>query len=153
MAEARKLRTEIDRLVEAIANGTASPTMGKAVEQREARLSEVNARLDVLKTAPSVLDLEARRLEKEARRRLGDFQALLGRNPTEARKALEALLQGPLSFAPVELPEGGKRYRIEGSATLGCAFATEGVPNGIRATARATKWRGTARMPVGRRTK
>lgn len=130
-AEGRKLRAEIDRLVAAIAAGTASPTLGQAIEQREARLSEVNARLDVLRTAPDVISLEARRLEREARKRLDDFRGLLGRNTTEARKALEALLQGPLAFTPIELPEGGKRYRIEGRASVGSVFTTEGVPNGI----------------------
>jgi hypothetical protein len=39
-----------------------------------------------------VIDLEVRRLEREARARLSDFAGLLERNPTEPRKALEALL-------------------------------------------------------------
>lgn len=125
-AEARKLRAEIDRLVAAIAAGTASPTLGKAIEQREARLSEVNARLDVLSTAPGVIDFEVRRLEKEARTRLADLAGLIERNPTEARKALEAVFTGPLTFTRVN-----KRYEIKGTAAVGTMFTTEGVPDGI----------------------
>jgi len=59
------------------------------------------------------------------------FQGFLGRNPTEARKALEALLDGPLTFAAVDAADGGRRYRIEGSAAVGTMFTTDGVPNGI----------------------
>lgn len=68
-----------------------------------------------------------------------ELNALMKRNPDEARKALETLLTAPLRFTPVELPEG-KRYRIEGEVGLEAMFATEeigrcttgGVPSGIR---------------------
>ena len=88
--------------------------------------------------APSVLDLEVRRLEKEARERLRDLRSLLGRHPDRAREVLEALLTGPLVFTPSETAEG-KRYRIEAEASLdravgagiaGCSMT--GVPSGIR---------------------
>ena len=91
----------------------------------------MRARLELIHTAPSVLSLEVRRLEKEARARLADLQGLLDRNPTEGRKALEALLTGPLKFTPIDA-DGGRRYRVEGSASVGAMFTTEGVPNGIR---------------------
>lgn len=72
-----------------------------------------------------------RRLEKEARARLSDFQALLSRNVAEGRKALEALLEGPLRFTPTETSDG-RRFLIEGSAAVGSIFSTESVPKGIR---------------------
>ncbi|HEY3235596.1 MAG TPA: hypothetical protein VGJ84_12835 [Polyangiaceae bacterium] len=128
--EARRLRNEIDRLVQALASGTESPSIAKAIGEREQQLSEVKARLQVMKAAPSVLDLEVRRMEKEARSRLADLQELLGRNPTEARKALEALFSGPLRFRQVECDDG-PRYEIEAAAIVGTMFTTDGVPNGI----------------------
>jgi site-specific DNA recombinase len=146
-AEARRLRAEIDRLVSALAAGTESPTVANAINQRETRLSQVRGRLDVLSAAPSVLDLEVRRLEKEARARLADLRGLLGRNPAEGRKALEALLAGPLTFAPVDA-DGGRRYQIEGSAALGAMFTTEGVPNGIRRPEMPTPSSTTRRSPA-----
>ena len=130
-AEARRLRGELDRLVSALAAGTASPTVAKAIDEREKRLSEVRARLDVLRVAPGVIDLEVRRLEKEARGRLADLRGLLGRNPTEARAALEALLGGPLTFAPIDAPGGGRRYRIEGATVAGAMFSTGASPTGF----------------------
>jgi site-specific DNA recombinase len=129
--EGRRLRAEIDRLVDALAAGTVSPTIARSIDEREKRLSQVQARRDVLRTAPDVLDLEVRRLEREARARLADFRALLERKPTEARKALEALLDGPLTFAAAETP-GGRRYQITGKAAVGNVFTTEGDPTGIR---------------------
>jgi hypothetical protein len=77
------------------------------------------------RTAPSV----ARILEKDARRRLADFRALLDRNPREARVALDALLEGPLSFAPVQTPEG-KRYAVTGKIAVGSLFTIDSVPRG-----------------------
>lgn len=65
-----------------------------------------------------MLDLEVRRLEKQVRARLADLQALMERNPEEARKVLETLLNGPLRFTPVETPEG-KRCRVEDEVGLG----------------------------------
>jgi len=129
-AEARALRGEIDRLVGALASGTESPTVAKAIDERERRLSEVRARLDAVRVAPAVIDLEVRRLEKEGRARLADLRGLFGRNPAEGRKALEALLDGPLSFAPTTGDAGGMRYRVEGATAGGALFTTDRIPLG-----------------------
>lgn len=133
-AEARRLRGELDRLVAALATGVESPTIAGVIGDREKRLVEVRARLEVIAVAPSVLDLEVRRLEKEARARLADFQGLLGRNVAESRKALEALLEGPLRFTPVQTKEG-RRYQISGAAAVGVLCTTDCVPKGIRSFA------------------
>jgi site-specific DNA recombinase len=130
-AEARRLRSELDRLVNALASGVESPTIAKVIDEKEKRLTEVGARLAVLRAAPSVLDLEVRRLEKEARKRLGDLRGLLGRNPTDARRALEAIFAGPLTLQAIDTDDG-RRYRIEGSAAFGTLFTTDGDPTGNR---------------------
>jgi hypothetical protein len=125
------LRSELDRLVMALASGTDSPTITTAIGGREKRLTEVRARLEVIAVAPSVLDLEVRRLEKEARARLADFQALLTRNVAQGRKALEALFDGPLRFTETQTDDG-RRFLIEGTAAVGSMFSIESVPKGIR---------------------
>ncbi len=137
-AEAKRLRGELDRLVAALASGLESPTIAAVIGEREKRLTEVRARLEVLAVAPGVLDLEVRRLEKEARARLGDFQELLTRNVVEGRKALEALLDGPLRFTPVQTKDG-RRYQISGAATVGPLCTTDCVPKGIRTPVTALK--------------
>jgi site-specific DNA recombinase len=136
--EAKRLRGELDRLVMALASGVESPTIATAIGEREKRLSEVRARLEVIAVAPSVLDLEVRRLEREARTRLADFQTLLSGNVAEGRRALEALFDGPLRFTPTQTDDG-RRYLIEGTAAVGSMFTTEGVPKGIRTPVTALK--------------
>ena len=123
--EATKLRAEIARLGEAIMSTTEAPTtLVRMMGEREKRLSTLEARLATLRTAPSVLDLEVRRMEREARKRLEDFTALMQRNPQEARAVLEALVTVPLRFGPVETPDG-KRYEFTGEIGLGTMFAPE----------------------------
>ncbi|UQA57063.1 recombinase family protein [Polyangium aurulentum] len=124
--EAKKLRGEIERLGEAIV-ATSDPPLHlvRMMGEREKRLTALESRLAAVRTAPSVLDLEVRRMEREARKRLEDLRGMLQRNPEEARKALETILGGPLRFTPVETPEG-KRYRIEGVVALEAVVAVEG---------------------------
>jgi len=86
----------------------APTTLVRMMGEREKRLSTLEARLATLRTAPSVLDLEVRRMEREARKRLEDFTALMQRNPQEARAVLEALVTVPLRFGPVETPDGAE---------------------------------------------
>ena len=118
----------------------------KMIAEREERLEMLEARLASIRTAPSVLDLEVRRLEKQARSRLEDFRELMGQNPDEARGALEALLHGPLRFTPVETPDrealpGRGRGRLEAMlAVEGIGRCTTGgVPSGIRTRVTALK--------------
>jgi site-specific DNA recombinase len=129
-AQARDLSAEIDRLVTALADGSASPAITKAIADRESRLAAVRAELHAARRAPTVIDLESRRLENDARARLADLQALFARNVTGARTALESLLGGPLTLVPVEV-EGGRRYRVDGSAALGALFTTGASPTGF----------------------
>ncbi|UQA57026.1 recombinase family protein [Polyangium aurulentum] len=123
--EAAKVRAEIARLGEAIMSTTEAPTtLVRMMGEREKRLSALEARLATLRTAPSVLDLEVRRMEREARKRLEDFTGMMQRNPQEARAMLEALVTVPLRFAPIETADG-KRYEITGEIGLETMLAPE----------------------------
>jgi hypothetical protein len=103
-------------------------TLVRMMGEKEKSLSAVEARIASMQTSPQVLDLEVRRLEKDARKRLSELQGLTSRRPEEARKALGSLLVGPLRFTPIETPEG-QRFSIEGQ--LGMS-SNDGVPSGIR---------------------
>ena len=65
-------------------------------------------------------------MEREARRRLRDLRGLLERNPDEARRALEALLDGPLRFQPTETP-AGRRYEIRGKIAVGTQIPVQSL--------------------------
>lgn len=126
--EASRLRAEITRLVQVLASVDQKPeAVIQGIAERQDQLSALEARMKAAKVAPSALDLEVRRLEKEGRRRLGDLRAMLERNPDEGRKALETILGGPLRFTPIETPEG-KRYKIEGVVALETVVAVESKP-------------------------
>lgn len=127
---AATLRREIDRLATALVATDEKPhTVVRLIAEREKALGEVEARLAAARVAPSAIDLETRRMEKEARRRLGEFRELLQRRPEEGRRALEALLAEPLVCHPVETDEG-KRYQVSGKIAVGSLFAIDGDPNG-----------------------
>lgn len=139
--EIRTLTVEIDRLTEGLASGSEKPgAVVRAISEREKRVTALQARLAAIRTAPSVIDLEARRLEQEARRRLVEFRAVFGRRPSEARTALEALLDGPLRLTPVDV-DGEKRYQVDGLVAVGGLITTVCVPNGIRTRATGLKGR------------
>ncbi len=101
----------------------------RLITEREKRLADLDAHIAVARTVPSVLDLEVRRMEAEARRRLADLRGMLSRSLTEGRRALQAMLDGPLRFEP----NADRRYDIRGALAAGGAlFTTESVPRGIR---------------------
>lgn len=143
------LRQELQKLAEALLVTEDKPhTIVRLIADREKALGDVQARLAAFSAAPGAVDLETRRLEREARRRLVQLRALFDRNPHEARGALEALLDGALSFQPIETPDG-KRYEITGKIALGSLFTIEGVPRGIRTPVSDVKSRGPGPLDDG----
>jgi site-specific DNA recombinase len=127
-ARATGLKGEIRNLAALVAKGVDSPTIAEEIAEREKHLRVVQSRVDATRTAPSVLDLEIRRLEVEARKRIGDLRDLCRRRPEEARRALKALFDGPLKMTPVATPDG-PRYGVEGRLASG--FILFATPTGI----------------------
>jgi hypothetical protein len=98
--------------------GGSVEALAQKLSPRQERLSGMEARLKMLKVPPEVLKLEVRRLEAEARHRIDHFRDLLDRDREEARKVVEALLDGPATFTPIETAEG-RRYKVEGRIATG----------------------------------
>ena len=129
--EATRLRGEIERLVMALATIDQKPeAVIRGIAERQEQLSALEARMRAAKAAPDVLNLEVRRLEKEARQRLADFTGAMERNPQEARRVLEALVSGPLRFTPIETTDG-KRYKIEGEVGLDAMLTADGSAGAV----------------------
>ena|SRR6478736_793051 len=128
--EAERLRGEIGRLVAAIAAGGPQPqAIVEAVAERQERLSGLDARLKAAQAAPGAIDLEVRRLEREARGRIAELRTVLERNPDEARALMRSVFDGPITCTAIQT-SAGKRFQIEGSAVIGPIFAGEaGVSN------------------------
>lgn len=120
-SERRKLRKEIDRLAEAIAELGHSSALATKVAQREARLAQLDGEIAAVRAAPGAIDAEAHQLEAEVRSRVAELRELLGRCPAEARTVMEALFDGKVVFTPIR-DERGARYRIQGKIRTGALF-------------------------------
>ena len=138
--EEARLKREAERLTAALATSDDAPeAVVKAIADRDRRLRAVRSQLDTLRAGPALIGAELNGLEAEARRRLADFHDLLRRHPTEARKVMVAVLDGPLTFTPV-VQDGHRRFRIEGRCLgPGAAFLTVRDPSGIRTRVHALK--------------
>ena len=130
-SEATKLRKEIANGVDSLVKMGHSPAVAAAVAEREVELQRIEGRIEAAKAALGAIDLETRRLESEARDRLVKLRELLESKPIEARKAMEALVDGPIYFKP-EFVEEKRRYRVTGTiawADLICPTLSD--PKGI----------------------
>jgi DNA invertase Pin-like site-specific DNA recombinase len=127
--EGRGLRTEIDRLVAAVATSDDKPEpLVKAIGERQDRLNDIEARLRAVQAAPKAIDLELRRMEAEAKKRIDHLEEVFERNPDEAREALSELFPSKLTFTQI-VTANGPRFQIEGEAVIGRLLAVEGFPN------------------------
>ncbi len=103
--EARELRIEIDRLVTAIATANDKPEpLVRAIGERQERLSQIESRLRAAQAAPEAINLELRRMEAEAKKRLSDLAGVFERNPDDAREALRELFPDKLTFTASRHP-------------------------------------------------
>lgn len=92
------------------------------------RFGELDARIQVLKTAPNVIDLELKRLEVATRERLAKLHKTLHGNIQEARQAIQSVLESPLTMPPRE-DSNGREYSITGRLVLGQALAVDIAPS------------------------
>lgn len=122
--EASKLRAEIQRLVTAIATGSDQPDLLRGITERRERLSGIEDRVRNARVVPSEIANELDRVEVEARKRLGRFQAFLVEKGEMGRQVVMAALVGPIKVTPLDLPEG-RRFKLEGEARVGKLLATE----------------------------
>jgi hypothetical protein len=132
-AELGKLDREIKRLVAvaaSLADADQPEELAKQIEEKTRRRREVRAHLDAMRATPDLLSVEVQQLEKEARTRLADLRGLFTRTPAQARRTLEAMFKGPITFTPT-MVEGAPRFDLSGVATT-TMFHKQGDPNGIR---------------------
>jgi site-specific DNA recombinase len=128
--QAGKLRTEIQNLVNT-ARRLSDPTpVLEAIEESTRQLKAIDARIEAAKATPKAIDIEVRRMEQEARKRLRDLKSMLALDGDEPRKAMEALLAGPVVLKPVK--EGRRaHYEISGAITTGAFCVNVASPQGF----------------------
>ena len=111
------IQTRLHHLVEAIANGKSTESVIASLHQEEARKKVVAQELSRLDSLAQVVCLDAKRLAKDLRSRLGDIPALFSRHVPLARQMLRKLLDGHIVCEPIV--EGGKPgYRFTATGTF-----------------------------------
>jgi DNA invertase Pin-like site-specific DNA recombinase len=136
-AEITRVEKEV-RNLRALARGLdAEPDQDLANEYAAAcaRARQLRARLEVLETTPAAINTEVKHLEVDLRKRIDKLRAVLSAKPIEARRAVEALIEGPIEFHPMRT-EQGSRYVLKGKIVAGALFSIEGDPDGTRSKLR-----------------
>ncbi len=131
--ELRKLKSELDNFVNMISQGFGSESIGKAVMERESKITMLQE--EIKKTAGLSRNAlpEKKKLRESARKDLGEFEVMLASTDvTMARKAIATLLTTPDGeFMPIrigstETQERGKLV-FEGKLAAGRVFSRSGT--------------------------
>jgi len=96
-AEAKKLRAEVNRLVEGLATGKATTTVTGAIAEREERLKEIEESLAGL-TEVEGIDIE--RFRDDVMATVADWREHLKRNKITAQQVLRKILPQKLTVTP-----------------------------------------------------
>ena len=95
------------------------PSLLEAMRARERRVVDLKAQLEhvdgLARSEPPTLTAKVR---AQIRARLQSWEALLRRNPNDARPTLRRLLVGRLTLTPRQLP-AGRFYEFSAVATYG----------------------------------
>lgn len=104
------LTREAARLADAIAARPESAALQTALATREARLRELRAERAALPPVAPAAPVD----DEALRRQLDDLRRLFAQDTPGARRALELLLDGPLTARPVVTPDGKRRHHLAG---------------------------------------
>ncbi len=129
-SERRKLANQIDALTETLSDAprAARAAIVSKLDEKQRHLSELEAKLASSRVAPDAIDKELRRLEREAKVHLKELRAALEGDVETARRILEQVIDGGLTFTP-ENERGDRRFRIEGNLSAS-ALASWKRPQG-----------------------
>ena len=122
------IQTRLHHLVEIIANGKSTDSVIASLHQEESRKKVLLKELSGLDSLSQVISLDAKRLTRDLRGRLGDLPALFSRHVPFARQMLRKLIDGHIECMPVM--EGGKPgYRFTATGTFDRLLAGVKVVN------------------------
>ena len=118
-AELATVEREIARLVEALAYGGEMESVVAALKARQGHQQELRETITAASTIRPRLDRNA--VERQVRKRLTQWRALLAADTQEGRQLFREVLAGPIGFTP----EKGITlvYRFEGEVQVGHLFA------------------------------
>jgi hypothetical protein len=129
-------------LVAAIASGGQLAGLLDALRDREAQLLTVEAQCAEARVARLPRAAELARIRCEIGALAASWRRVLADEPANARPIISMLLQGRMTFSPLDLPaakRGGRpgdrkrceRWELRGDGTLSGLFSRELFPQGI----------------------
>lgn len=132
-SELAKVKKELARFIDIIAQGDAPQSVLDAIKEREVRAAYLEAELSKYESlTPDVSELEIRRFRKDAMGRIEKFDSLLLDNTARARQAMRKLLRNeagdfiPLRVSPVMMG-GDKTLTFEGQILASRVFNNVGA--------------------------
>ncbi len=117
--ELGRLNRELDRFMTLIAEGRAPERILAEISNREQRIRGLELERERLQAAsPTAADIA--RIRELARKRIGQLRETLHGDIAGARIALRHLLEGPITFKPLD-----SDYRLEGKTRVGALLTPE----------------------------
>jgi hypothetical protein len=111
------IASRIDRAMDALLNGGPRDELIARLNDEKARKQTLTEELSGLSQMASIGSLDASRLKRDLRSRVGDVKALLSRHTPQARQMLRKLLAGKIAMEPVS--DGRTRgFRFRGALTV-----------------------------------
>jgi hypothetical protein len=117
------IETRLHHLVEAVANGQGTHSVFTSLHAEEERKKILLHQLAELNDREKVVYLDAKRLLRELQARIGDLQALLGRNRAQARAILKKLVEGHIICEPILDEDGRPGFRFSATGTYRALLA------------------------------
>ena len=116
------LNSELSHLATAVAAGGDVSTLVAAIRVRENERAQHERELEALRRLGLTTSVDKVTLERDLRRRLGEWRALLRRHVPQARQIIKKLLAAPLRFTPVT-ENGARYYEFTAQIALGRVFS------------------------------
>jgi hypothetical protein len=116
-AQLSDVEREIRDLVNALARTGTSSHVTSAIKLREPRQAHLERELAALEHREHVSHLDRHNIEKLARQKVEDWQAVMTKRTPQARQVLSKMLRDRLVFVP-EKRNGKMGYRFEGEGTI-----------------------------------
>jgi site-specific DNA recombinase len=134
-AEARRtlarLEAETARLTAALASSDAAPAaVLAAIAEREAKATDVRARLDVLGRSVAPIMPRWADIEAKLREEFESLGALYGSDTASARRALQTLVVGPMRFSAAVIA-GRPAWHVEADLNVPGVSVLSTTPMGI----------------------
>jgi site-specific DNA recombinase len=104
-AEAKKLRGDVGRMVEALATGKATSTIMGAIAERETRIKEIE---ETLAGVTAIQDIDVEKFRTSVEEALTDWRGHLRKNTATAAQVLAKCLPEKLKVTP--RPDGGWQF-------------------------------------------